>query len=92
MVTGYDFVSTGKPTYWPTNTRNLPDLIHFFIIDQISNDFITVENSWDLNLEETELLTYLKKIDIKEKIATPDMLKLQFINYSRIDLEKYYSY
>jgi hypothetical protein len=30
--TGCEIVSTGKPTYWPTETKKLPDLLDFFVV------------------------------------------------------------
>ena len=33
--TGCDFISTRKPTYWPTDPQKLPDLINFFLLWKI---------------------------------------------------------
>lgn len=30
-ITGCEFISTGKPTYWPSDVTKIPDLIDFFI-------------------------------------------------------------
>jgi hypothetical protein len=30
--TGCEIASTGKPTYWPTDPKKLPDLINFFVV------------------------------------------------------------
>nr|AMS38375.1 hypothetical protein [Bactrocera tryoni] len=68
MATGCDFMSTGKPTYWPSDTRKLPDLIDFFITRQISKTFITMENGLDLNSDHSPVYLilngHLKEIDI----------------------------
>jgi len=32
----YSFLSTGTPTYWPTDLNKLPDLLDFFITSKIS--------------------------------------------------------
>jgi hypothetical protein len=32
VARGCEFVSTGKPTYWPTDHNKIPDLIDFFVI------------------------------------------------------------
>jgi hypothetical protein len=43
-------LSTGKPTYWPTDPGKIPDLIHFFIINNIPANHLQIEESHDLIL------------------------------------------
>jgi len=43
-------LSTGKPTYWPTDPGEIPDLIDFFIIKNIPANYLQIEESHDLNL------------------------------------------
>jgi hypothetical protein len=33
-------ISTGKPTYWPTDPGKIPDLIDFYITKNISSNYI----------------------------------------------------
>jgi hypothetical protein len=33
---GCEIVSTGKPMYWPTDPKRTSDLIHFFVVKNIS--------------------------------------------------------
>lgn len=46
---GCNFHSTGKPTYWPTDTNKIPDLLDFFITRKISPNFVKIEENFDLN-------------------------------------------
>ena len=43
-------LSTGKPTYWPTDPGKILDLIDFFIIKNIPANYLQIEESHDLNL------------------------------------------
>lgn len=48
--------STGQPTYWPTDTCKIPDLIDFFIVKGISSNFIQTEASLDLSSDHTPII------------------------------------
>jgi putative IMPACT (imprinted ancient) family translation regulator len=47
--TGCEIVSAGKPTYWPTDKKKLPDLIDFFVVKNISTNYIKIEEGFYLN-------------------------------------------
>ena len=55
ILRGYNHISTGEPTYWPTNPREIPDLLDFFITKGISLSQIEVNSSFDLSFD--QLLT-----------------------------------
>jgi hypothetical protein len=38
--TGCEIVSTGKPMYWPTDPNKLPNLLDFFVVKNISTNYI----------------------------------------------------
>ena len=60
-------MSTGKPTYWPTNPGKIPDLIDFFIIKNIPAQYLQIEESHDLNSDHTPIhLTLSENIIQKE--------------------------
>ena len=44
----YSFLSTGSPTYWPTETNKIPDLLDFFITNGISTVYADLQASSDL--------------------------------------------
>ena len=49
----YYFISTGSPTYWPTETNKTPDLLDLFITNGISTDCADVAASYDLTSDHT---------------------------------------
>ena len=55
METGCDVVSTGNPTYLPTDSTKTPYLIDFFIINKISKLCIKLENEFDLNSDHSPI-------------------------------------
>jgi hypothetical protein len=66
-----DFVSSGQPTYWPTDQNKIPDLLDFFIIKGISLNYLDVESSLDLSSDHTPLiLTYSSSVYLKDKRQT----------------------
>jgi hypothetical protein len=52
-------MSTGKPTYWPTDPGKIPDLIDFFMIKNIPAQYLQIEESHDLNSDHTPILLTL---------------------------------
>lgn len=66
-----DFISTGKPTYWPTDPNKIPDLIDFFVYKNISCNFLQIDESHELNSDHTALVLTLSQYIIeKPKNAT----------------------
>jgi hypothetical protein len=53
---------TGKPTYWPTDTSKIPDLIDFFIIN-----YLQIEESHDLNSNHSPILLILSESIIQKE-------------------------
>lgn len=58
-----DVISTGKPTYWPTDTKKIPDLIDFFIYKNISSPFLYIEEGHDMNSDHSPII-----LTISEKV------------------------
>ena len=50
-----EFISTGKPTYWPTDAGKTPDLIDFFITTKVSAQYLKVEDGFELNLDHSPI-------------------------------------
>lgn len=67
MDYGCEFVSTGKPTYWPTDLNKMPDLIDFFVIKNVSTNYIKIDEVYDLNSDHSPML-----LTICEHIITKD--------------------
>lgn len=45
----FTFMSTGEPTYWPTDHNRIPDLLDFYIGHGISDNYTHVEPDYDLS-------------------------------------------
>jgi hypothetical protein len=65
MDYGCEPVSTGKPTYWPTDSNKLPDMIDFFVVKNISANYIQIDEGYDWNSDHSPIL-----ITISEHIRT----------------------
>lgn len=70
---GCEPLSTGKPTYWPTDPAKIPDLIDFFIIKNISSNFMKVEESYEMNSDHSPILLTLSE-NIIEKEKNPILI------------------
>lgn len=55
-----DVISTGQPTYWPTDPRKIPDLIDFGITKNIRRHQISVESSFDLSSDHSPSIITLE--------------------------------
>jgi hypothetical protein len=65
--TGCEIVSTGKPTYWSTDPKELPDSIYFFVVKNISTNYMKIEEGFDLNSDHSPICW-----TISDKIITKD--------------------
>ena len=50
-----DVISTGKPTYWPTDQNKIPDFIDFFITKDLSTSYIKSKQSYDMNSDHSAI-------------------------------------
>ncbi|GBP15457.1 Probable RNA-directed DNA polymerase from transposon X-element [Eumeta japonica] len=46
---GLDVISSGEPTYWPSDRQKIPDVIDFGVTKNISRELVDVEASLDLS-------------------------------------------
>lgn len=52
----YSFLSTGTPTYWPTDPNKLPDLLDFLITNGISTTYTDIIPSYDLTSDHSPII------------------------------------
>ena len=52
-------VSTGEPTYWPSDRRKVPDLIDFGVVKHIPVNSIHAESSFDLSSDHSPVIITL---------------------------------
>uniref|UniRef100_A0A6M2DRL9 Putative rna-directed dna polymerase from mobile element jockey n=1 Tax=Xenopsylla cheopis TaxID=163159 RepID=A0A6M2DRL9_XENCH len=56
-------LSTGEPSYWPSDPLKIPDLLDFFILKNINSQSTTIESNLDLSSDHSPvILTYSDKI------------------------------
>jgi hypothetical protein len=53
-------LSTGEPTYWPSDRNKLPDLVDFCVTKGISQDFTITKSCFDLSSDHSLVLIILK--------------------------------
>lgn len=88
-------ISTGKPTYWPTDTQKIPDLIDFFIYKDIPSNFIRSEEGYDMNSDHSPIELHLEEIVIEKERnptltnKTTDWESFRIDLDSRIDLKTF---
>jgi hypothetical protein len=52
----YSFLSTGSPTYWPTDVNKTSDLLDFSIANGSSTTYIEIQASYDLTAGPTPII------------------------------------
>ena len=50
------YLSTGEPTYWPSDRRKMPDLIDFAVVQQIPMNTLQAETSLDLSSDHSPVV------------------------------------
>jgi hypothetical protein len=63
----YSFLSTGTPTYWPTDGNKIPDLLNFFVTNGISSTYTDIQSSYDLTSDHSPIITTLSTSVIVRK-------------------------
>lgn len=58
-----EVISTGKPTYWPTDPHKIPDLIDFYIYKNLSSNHLKAKQSYDMNSDHSSII-----LEISENI------------------------
>ena len=54
--TNYFYLSTGNPTYWPTDPTKQPYLLDFFVTNGISSIYTDLEPSYDLSSDHSPVI------------------------------------
>lgn len=56
MENNCKFLSTGEPTYWPSDPRKQPDLIDFFIYKSINKKALMIQSCLELSSDHSPIL------------------------------------
>ena len=59
QAVGCNIVPTGRPTYWPTDSRKLPDLLDLFIVNKLPKINLTIKDSSNLSSDHSPVLLTL---------------------------------
>jgi hypothetical protein len=51
-----NILSTGEPTYWPTDSNKIPDLLDFAITEGICDVYSTIESNLDLSSDHSPII------------------------------------
>lgn len=63
----YSVLSTGTPTYWPSDPYKIPDLLDFAIYAGISNNHLEIKDMIDLSSDHTPILiNYSTYFNVKQ--------------------------
>lgn len=66
----YDSLSTGQPTYWPSDPKKIPDLLDFFVVNGISNNYTNVTSCLDICSDHTPVILTVS-LSVIMKIRSP---------------------
>lgn len=58
---GCNIHTSGRPTYWPTDTAKIPDVLDFFISKRVSPNFIEVDDNYDLDSDHSAVILTLSE-------------------------------
>lgn len=84
-----DSISTGTPTYWPTDPKKIPDLLDFFIVKNVSLNYMRTFQSYDLNSDHSAIyLEISERIQLKEKVPSLCNRHTDWENFKR-DLDSF---
>lgn len=78
----FNYISTGEPTYWPSDPHKIPDLIDFFITHNISNENTLIESIHDLSSDHSPvLLTFSTNYTMKSPKPTLTSIKTEWEDF-----------
>ena len=83
-----EFLSSGTPSYWPSDVNKLPDLIDFFITKGISSRYMKVDTCMDLSSDHTPVILTLSDTIISKHIPNAITNKHTNWNGFKNDLEE----
>ncbi|CAB0036920.1 unnamed protein product [Trichogramma brassicae] len=78
VITGrkYFTVSTGEPTYWPTDRNKTPDLIDFAVISGLNSNDFYASSCFDLSSDHSPVLIHISSQLLNNQVKSPIFNKL----------------
>lgn len=66
----YNVLSTGSPTYWPSDSNKIPDLLDFVVFNGVPPTSLQITDSYDLSSDHSPIIiTFFTSQFIKSKIS-----------------------
>jgi hypothetical protein len=65
----YSYITIVSPTYWPTNTNKLPNILDFFILRGISTAYANIQASYDLTSDHSPIIATISRHVVTRKPA-----------------------
>lgn len=62
-----DHLSTGEPTYWPTDRQKIPDVLDFFVTKGISHNYLAVTSCLDLSSDHSPIIASVNSSVVKKE-------------------------
>ena len=56
ITNNFNYLTTYEPTYWPTDTNTIPDLLNFFITKNISPRYVQINSSAELSSDHSSVI------------------------------------
>lgn len=79
------YLSTGEPTYWPSDRNKSPDLVDYFVLKGISSNYTTIKSSFELSSDHSPIIMELRSnINLKRKPASLHNHKTNWANFRNI--------
>lgn len=75
----FNYLTTGEPTYWPSDRRKLPDLLDFFVTNGISHHYLDISSNLDLSSDHSPVIVTVSSSVILK--AVPPVLCTQRTNW-----------
>lgn len=67
QVKKLDHVSTGHPTYWPTDRKKIPDLLDFCVTKNIARSYIIAKDCYDLSSDHSPVIILMNSNALKSE-------------------------
>jgi hypothetical protein len=75
-LTRHKYLSIGDPTYWPSDPNEMPDLLDFFILHDITSNYTQGESNFDLSSDHSPVIATTSTYVIS-KSAIPTLITKQ---------------
>lgn len=92
-VNNYKHLSTGRPTYWPSDINKIPDLIDFCVTNGISPRKVAIEENLELSSDHSVLMVMLSSRLLNQPVPATltnkktDWEKFRYLIRERLTLD-----